>query len=232
MERRAPGRGAWLIGCRRTGRSISRISANVFGRARIQSCNVCLHVDGPLRLAVQLLRRRQCGGARPDVRPRPLRPPGPRGCVARLGPINWYASSSNLKLMFDRLVCMNSGNLRERRIADKDPELAMQMEQLPEWASLGLNHLEGRTAMFFCYGDGGGDELDPAGRSRILRHPEYFDPALEPFAAMRDAYAPLVWQCRYGGVEVPDDLWTYCEFGNGDLKTRSEMRSSGQKHVE
>ena len=120
---------AWLIDCRRTGRSISRISANVFGRARIQSCNVCLHVDGPLRLAVQLLRRRQCGGARPDVRPRPLRPPGPRGCVARLGPINWYASSSNLKLMFDRLVCMNSGNLREDRIADKDPELARQMEQ-------------------------------------------------------------------------------------------------------
>ena len=30
---------------------------------------------------------------------------------------------------------------------------------------------------------------------------------------MRDAYAPLVWQCRYGGIEVPDQLWTYTEFG-------------------
>jgi hypothetical protein len=32
---------------------------------------------------------------------------------------------------------------------------------------------------------------------------------------MRDCYAPLVWQCRYGGVEVPDRLWTYREFGRG-----------------
>jgi hypothetical protein len=32
---------------------------------------------------------------------------------------------------------------------------------------------------------------------------------------MRDAYAPLVWQARYSGIEVPDALWRYVEFGNG-----------------
>ena len=32
---------------------------------------------------------------------------------------------------------------------------------------------------------------------------------------MRDAYAPLVWQCRYSGIEVPDALWRYVEFGRG-----------------
>lgn len=32
---------------------------------------------------------------------------------------------------------------------------------------------------------------------------------------MRDAYAPLVWQCRYAGIEVPDGLWRYVEFGIG-----------------
>jgi len=26
----------------------------------------------------------------------------------------------------------------------------------------------------------------------------------------------LVWQCRYGGVEVPDALWRYIEFGRGE----------------
>src|SRR5690606_20553304 len=31
----------------------------------------------------------------------------------------------------------------------------------------------------------------------------------------RDAYAPLVWQCRYSGIEVPDELWQYKEFGRG-----------------
>ena len=80
---------------------------------------------------------------------------------------------------------------------------------------MSVNHLEGRTAAFFCYGDGGGDELGADGRPRLLRHPGYFDPEKEPFDDERDAYAPLVWQCRYSGVEVPDHLWRYVEFGRG-----------------
>ncbi len=32
---------------------------------------------------------------------------------------------------------------------------------------------------------------------------------------MRDAYAPLVWQSRYSGIEVPDALWTYAATGVG-----------------
>jgi hypothetical protein len=26
---------------------------------------------------------------------------------------------------------------------------------------------------------------------------------------MRQAYAPFVWQCRYGGIEVPGNVWPY-----------------------
>lgn len=132
---------------------------------------------------------------------------------AIIGPVNWYGPTSNLKLMFDRLVCMSGGNPREDLINHKNPELAMTLEHRPEWKELSLNHLEGRTAGFFCYGDGGGDELDTSGRPKILRHPEYFNSSEEPFENVRDAYAPLVWQCRYGGVEVPDHLWKYKEFG-------------------
>jgi len=196
---------------------------NVFARARIQSCNAC--VSTSMALCVWPCNCYEAGNTdEPDLM-------WDLDLYARLdladawlvlGPVNWYAPSSNLKLMFDRLVCMNGGNPREELIAHKDPELAMQMEQSPEWASLSLNHLEGRTAAFFCYGDGGGDELDATGRPHILRHPEYFDPPDEPFADMRQAYAPLVWQCRYGGVEVPDDLWTYCEFGNGEPYSRNQ----------
>jgi hypothetical protein len=40
-----------------------------------------------------------------------------------------------------------------------------------------------------CHGDAGGDE--------------------------RDAYAPIVWRCRYSGIEVPDHLWQYVESGRG-----------------
>jgi hypothetical protein len=127
--------------------------------------------------------------------------------------VNWYGSSSNLKAMFDRLVCMNGGNPREDLIGHKDPALAIQLEHSPEWVQLSRNHLEGRSAAFFCYGDGGGDELDQSGRPRILAHRPWFDPAKEPFSDMRDTHAPLVWQCRYSGIEVPDSLWRYVEFG-------------------
>lgn len=134
---------------------------------------------------------------------------------AIIGPVNWYGVSSNLKAMFDRLVCMNGGNPREDLIGHKDPSRAIALSRAPEWERLTRNHLEGRSAGFFCYGDGGGDELDPEGRPEVLRHPEYFDPEREPFESMRDTYAPLVWQCRYSGIEVPDALWRYAEFGRG-----------------
>jgi len=134
---------------------------------------------------------------------------------AIVGPVNWYGPSSNLKAMFDRLVCMNGGNPREDLIGHKDPERAIALERSPEWKRLSQNHLEGRSAGFFCYGDGGGDELTESGRPRILRHRSYFDPEEEPFEDMRDTYAGLVWQCRYSGIEVPDELWRYLEFGRG-----------------
>ena len=104
---------------------------------------------------------------------------------------------------------------REDLIEHKNPERAAELEHSALWQELSRNHLEGRTAAFFTYGDGGADELDASGRPKILRHPAYFSPADEPFEDMRNAYAPLVWQCRYGGVEVPDPLWTYVKFGFG-----------------
>jgi multimeric flavodoxin WrbA len=131
---------------------------------------------------------------------------------AIIGPVNWYGPTSNLKLMFDRLVCASGGNPREDLIDHKDPEKAMALEHQPEWRELSQNHLEGRTAAFFLYGDQGGDEIGEDGRPRALRHPQYFDPSQEP-GDDRNAYAGLVWQTRYSGVEVPDALWRYEGFG-------------------
>lgn len=189
---------------------------NIYARTHIQSCNAC--VSTSMALCCWPCNCYEKGSkAEPDLM-------WELDLYARLdladawaiiGPINWYAPSSNLKLMFDRLVCMNGGNPKEDLIDHKNPELAQKLEHAPEWPALSVNHLEGRTAGFFCYGDAGGDELDASGRPKILRHPEYFDPDAEPFEDVRDSYAPLVWQCRYGGVEVPDALWRYVEFGVG-----------------
>ena len=190
---------------------------NVYGRARIQPCNAC--VSTSMALCVWPC---NCYEAKSSKEPDLL---WDLDLYARLdladawafvGPVNWYAPTSSFKLLFDRLVCMNGGNPEEGRIDHKDPERAMALEKSPEWQALTKNHLEGRTAGFFSYGDGGGDELDPDGRPRILRHPAWFDPEHEPFEDMRQTYAPLVWQCRYGGVEVPDALWRYVEFGRGE----------------
>jgi multimeric flavodoxin WrbA len=189
---------------------------NVFARAHIASCNACVSTSMALciwpcncyekdsKLEPDLMWDLDMY-ARLDL----------ADAWAIIAPVNWYAPTSNLKLMFDRLVCANGGNPREDLIEHKNAELARELEHSPEWEKLSQNHLEGRTAGFFCYGDGGGDELDESGRPKILKHKHYFNPEDEPFKNNRDTYAPLVWQCRYGGVEVPDHLWKYVEFGQG-----------------
>ena len=189
---------------------------NVYRREKIQACNACVSTSMALCVWPCNCYERD-STAEPDLMWNldlySRLDQADAWCI--IGPVNWYGPSSVLKLLFDRLVCMNGGNPREELIDHKDPEKAMRLEHQPEWEALSQNHLEGRTAAFFCYGDGGGDELDTAGRPKILRHKNYFTPTQEPFDNMRDAYAPLVWQCRYGGVEVPDPLWQYGETGYG-----------------
>lgn len=189
---------------------------NVYARERIQSCNACVSTsmalccwpcncyeknnkkEPDLLWNLDLYSRLDLADA-----------------WAIIGPVNWYAPSSNLKLLFDRLVCMNGGNPREDLIEHKDPELAMALEKSQEWEHLSQNHLEGRTAAFLCYGDGGGDELDENGYPKKLGNKKLFNPKEEPFKNMRDTFSALVWQCRYSGIEVPDQLWKYLEFGVG-----------------
>ena len=189
---------------------------NVYARARIQSCNAC--VSTSMALCVW-----PCNCYEKDSSKEPdlmwdldlYARFDMADAWAIIGPVNWYSCSSNLKLMFDRMVCMNGGNPDEKTIGHKDPQKAMALEHTDQWKEMSLNHLEGRTAAFFCYGDEGGDEMDENNVPKILQHKNYFDGNAEPFENMRDAYAPLVWQCRYGGVEVPENLWSYCTSGKG-----------------
>jgi len=190
--------------------------ANVFGRPQIQSCNACVSTAMPLCCW-------PCNCYEKESKKEPdlmwdldlYSRLDLADAWAFIGPINWYAPATNLKAMFDRLVCMNGGNPKEDLIEHKNPELAMKLEHKPEWKELGLNHLEGRTAAFFTYGDDAADERDETGRPTYLRHSEYFDPKAEPYRNLRDCYAPLVWQCRFSGVEVPEHLWQYRDFGKG-----------------
>ncbi len=199
---------------------------NVFGRERIQPCNACVstsmalccwpcncysqnnHYEPDLMWNLDLYSRLDLADA-----------------WAIIGPINWYGPTSNLKAMFDRLVCMNGGNPDETLIEHKNPEMAMRLEKSPQWEELTRNHLEGRTAGFFCYGDGGGDELDPSGRPKILRHPAYFDPAAEPFENERDAYAPWCGSVATAASKCPTNCGATTNSGTASPTARIRRKT-------
>lgn len=143
---------------------------------------------------------------------------------AIIGPQNWFSYTTNFKLLFDRLVCASGGNPKEELIDNKNKEKAIALEHSPQWKDLNKNHLEGRTAGFFSHGDYGGDELDEDGRPKILEHKEYYNPDEIGMKFQRDAYAPLVWQCRYSGIEVPDELWTAETIGEGKPYSENQVK--------
>lgn len=141
---------------------------NVYNRERIQSCNAC--VSTSMALCVWPC---NCYSKNNKKEPDLLwnldlySRLDMADAWAFIGPVNWYGPSSNLKLLFDRLVCMNGGNPDEKLIDHKDPIKAIELERSQKWTEISLNHLEGKTAAFFCYGDGGGDELLPIPQSEI-----------------------------------------------------------------
>ena len=38
-----------------------------------------------------------------------------------------------------------------------------------------------------------------------------------------------MWQCRFSGIEVPDDLWSYCEFGKGKKYVDNQAEDMGRE---
>jgi multimeric flavodoxin WrbA len=110
-------------------------------------------------------------------------------------PVNWYAPSSPLKSMIDRLVCADGGNPDPTRTGGKDPARAKAIE-LAGWEY--PRHLEGRLFAIVVHGDVEGAEgvrrmlhdwlsfmrLEPAGdQAELSRYVGYF----EPYATSHEA---------------------------------------------
>lgn len=70
-------------------------------------------------------------------------------------PVNWYQTSSPLKLMMDRLVCADGGNPDPTLTSGKDPARAKQVE-LAGWHY--PKHLAGRLFSIIVHGDVEGAE--------------------------------------------------------------------------
>lgn len=124
-----------------------------------------------------------------------------------VSPIHWHSLSSQIKLLFDRLVCVNQtltiedakkimgdGNIKNSEITGKFARSGKHDDML-------RNHLEGKVAGFFVHGDDGADDYS----KREL--PPSYDVLDDGFQNNpKNVVMPFVNQLKYSGVYVPDEL--------------------------
>jgi multimeric flavodoxin WrbA len=149
--------------------------------------------------------------------------------VILLTPVNWYHTSSSMKLMIDRLVCADGGNADPTLTHGKDPVKAKEVE-LAGWPY--PKHLAGRVYGVVVHGDVAGIEetryalcdwldwigLQDAGvLARLDRFIGYYEPyatsheALDRDVAVQEevrnvarAVAVAVGEARAGRLSMPD----------------------------
>jgi len=123
-------------------------------------------------------------------------------------PIHWHAMSSQVKTLFDRLVCANQTLAVEDAINlmgqgnIKNIEITSKLAKSNKYKDLLRNHLEGKYAAFFVHGDDGANDYDgkelPESMNDVMHDPFSIDP--------KSIVMPYVMQCKYSGIFVPDDL--------------------------
>jgi multimeric flavodoxin WrbA len=118
-----------------------------------------------------------------------------------ISPIHWYSVSTQVKAMFDRLVCANQTITQEQAVEifgsgnAKKAELTGNAEIYGQYKHLLKNHLKGKWAAFFVHGDDGANDYDG-------NPPHTGDKMWD----VKNSVMPLVYQCRYSEINCPDDL--------------------------
>jgi multimeric flavodoxin WrbA len=120
-------------------------------------------------------------------------------------PVHWSAPSTQVKALFDRLVCVNltlSVDEAKKLMGDKykDPTTTKAMELSGKHRDQLKNHYEGKVGAFFIHGDNGAN--DYVDRRIPLSLAEFKqDDSIDP----KQAIMPIVNQCRYSGIFVPEN---------------------------
>jgi len=143
-----------------------------------------------------------------------------------LTPINWYGVSSQLKLFFDRLTCINltitADQARELGI-NKDAKKSSAAEQSGQHHQLLKNHYEGKFGGFLIHGNDGGADYREFVKGKPKHLPtlpkSYTDYAKDSDGGWVNKpinnVMNLVWQCRYSGIFVPSDCIVGLNVGSG-----------------
>jgi multimeric flavodoxin WrbA len=119
-------------------------------------------------------------------------------------PVHWYACSTQVKAMFDRLVCANLTLTVEeaKKLTDddiKNPKKNIKLEQSGKYKKLLKNHLEGKVAAFFIHGNNGANDYEGVKIPLSMADCEHK-------ITSKEAIMPIVNQCRYSGIFAPDHL--------------------------
>ncbi len=142
-----------------------------------------------------------------------------------LTPINWSSCSSVVKSFFDRLVCA-SLSITSEQAEDllgsdiKDSSKTRAMEKSGEYQNLLKNHLEGKFAGFFAHGNDGGSDYKEFAKNKKISLP-VIPSSLEAYEEkhgkedVSKVLDPLVRQCVYSGIFVPDDCVKVATYGYG-----------------
>lgn len=119
-------------------------------------------------------------------------------------PIHWHSVTAQVKTMFDRLVCANQTLTREQaedlmgKKNIKKSEITGELAKSGKFNHLLKNHLEGKYAAFYIHGDDGANDYENKEMPDSYIEEDNVDP--------KDTIMPIVKQCRYSGIYVPDDL--------------------------
>jgi len=145
-------------------------------------------------------------------------------------PVHWYSCSTQVKALFDRLVCCNlTLTVENAKILNKDdiknPKKNIELEKNGKFNYLKKNHLEGKVAAFFAHGNGGADDY------KNTKYPLSMADTNHEITD-KQSVMPIVLQCRYSGIFVPDHLIEAVTFGfNQPYSASNEKIDQNEKII-
>lgn len=125
-----------------------------------------------------------------------------------VSPIHWHSLTSQIKLLFDRLVCINQTltvDDAKKLMGDgniKNSEITGKFSKSGKYDHMLRNHLEGKVAAFYVHGDDGADDYE--GKEFPESYQDVLDDGFSKNA--KNVVMPFVMQLKYSGVFVPDEL--------------------------
>jgi multimeric flavodoxin WrbA len=144
-----------------------------------------------------------------------------------LTPINWSAPSSVVKSFFDRLVCASLTLTTEQaeeilgKENLKNSKITRKIEKSCKYDTMLKNHLEGKHAGFFAHGNNGGADYKEFVKNKTRCTPPKLPQSIIEYEKthgkeeIERTLEPVVRQCVYSGIIVPDDCVKTFIYGYG-----------------